>query len=950
MASLPYNPVSAFPSKKNESGLVYLVLPDDGGSLVALSITGVVDAANISTTTITQPLPWANDIPYTSLIDDEGSIYIYAGDCSRSSIGSTLWTYIQGDGSAKGAWTKETMSWMGQEGLESISATNFLASGMTFSATVNTSSDIYLFGGMCPTIANTTFGNWQSLANYSNALLQFTPVSSYSMTPSIPEYEANVLQTTSSPIPEAGFTITPLEPTFFNSSGGNTSQQQNFVWLGGHTQDAFINMSQVALFSLPEQSWAFLPVSAPTSQAKRSLKGRDNQNVDPRSGHTSLLTSDGQHIVVYGGWVGDVTTPADPQLAILQLGEGFGGRGDWQWLIPDQIGTGPTNGSGVYGHGAVMLPGDVMMVIGGYPIVGVGSTKTKRTGSGTTLPYSFYNITSSSWTSTYTNPTTQGSGSGGSGITPPFIASSSSRNIGLGTGIGLGLALVLGALFVYFCYMRKSRRRRKARDKELSDLALGAQRFHSLGVGLGAGIDGRGGEKSAVQCMGDRNQQTRDAYPWAPQLADDAYWRSVHGADAERTGLFVEIPSPTRGLRRSIHSRGAYQQGPWYDDSRRSRGSGHIHPIDERDEYDEDLIEHAPSLDPEKRQYPNVQLPPTDPELDPFCDPLPLNGHPITDSRSPSPQSPARERELEVQNWVTDWSAADTLMHQQAGRTSPDKADRTSSTLSERSTFSTISAHSNPRSLGTLSRSVSQRSANLLNAMQFGSGNQGPLRDAELTTARNSSPELDPYRRRSQSFALGTTRPQTNPSSDMTPTILVSQPLAERDSLLAGYSAAGPRSPTQIQSRGKSWMNSMRRALIGDRGTSVSPDRGDRSTSSSPIKYHDSEAGVPRRAASTGGMLWRTRQGARDWDVDTYGRGTEDLGGASSTDANDEEWDVESAVERRVVQVMFTVPKEKLRIVNGSPDGDGESIANTERDASRKDSASGSSTEKANNE
>jgi hypothetical protein len=31
---------------------------------------------------------------------------------------------------------------------------------------------------------------------------------------------------------------------------------------------------------------------------------------------------------------------------------------------------------------------------------------------------------------------------------------------------------------------------------------------------------------------------------------------------------------------------------------------------------------------------------------------------------------------------------------------------------------------------------------------------------------------------------------------------------------------------------------------------------------------------------------------------------------------SDDEWDIERAVENRVVQVMFTVPKEKLRVVN----------------------------------
>ena len=49
----------------------------------------------------------------------------------------------------------------------------------------------------------------------------------------------------------------------------------------------------------------------------------------------------------------------------------------------------------------------------------------------------------------------------------------------------------------------------------------------------------------------------------------------------------------------------------------------------------------------------------------------------------------------------------------------------------------------------------------------------------------------------------------------------------------------------------------------------------------------------------------------------------------------------ESAVERRVVQVMFTVPKEKLRVVNRGPDGDGVSVVS--RESSVKDLVKGDS-------
>jgi hypothetical protein len=50
-----------------------------------------------------------------------------------------------------------------------------------------------------------------------------------------------------------------------------------------------------------------------------------------------------------------------------------------------------------------------------------------------------------------------------------------------------------------------------------------------------------------------------------------------------------------------------------------------------------------------------------------------------------------------------------------------------------------------------------------------------------------------------------------------------------------------------------------------------------------------------------------------------------------STPASEADWDVEAAVERRVVQVMFTVPKSKLRVVNA--DVDGSSLISAPRDS-----------------
>ena len=947
MASLPYAPFTAFLSNRGGNDILYIFQPtsDDPSTvqLVCCNASNTLHTANISTTTITKTLPFLTDslTSYTPLIDDEGDIFAYAGSCKDITGISTLWSFAPAKDDVRGDWTKRIISPTSANETDDNDARQ-LAAGMAFSPTVNATSHLYIFGGMCPNNRTTSsLEHWQVAADYSNSLLSLQSQSSSLENLQSPNYDLTILSSRSPPIPEAGFTVTPLKPTFFNSSNGNTSKQQNFVLLGGHTKEAFINMSQVALFSLPEQSWAYLPVNAPASTTKTDLTVRDNSKVDPRSGHTAILTSDGQHIVVFGGWVGDVNTPAEPQLAILELGQGFGGTGEWMWTIPEEKGDIPISGSGIYGHGAVMLSGEVMMVVGGYLTSTSGKLQTRSTDSSMPPSY-FYNVSSSSWITSYTNPaaamlqdTTATSNLGAEGF--------HSKKVGLGVGLAFGLAAIIGALVLYLCYTRRRRRRREARDKELRNLAKGAQRFHSLALGHG-GVDGRGGDKSAVEWMQERQQNSEDAYPWAP--------RAGGGIDAERTGLLVEVPSPTRGLRRSLHSRGPHQQASRYDDRRRSRGSGNIHPIDERDEYNESSTEGVSSLNPEMKQRTHGNILSTAPVLDPFRDPAPLASHPVGVSRTPSPQSPARERDLEVQNWVSDWTAADALMQQHAGRISPDKSDRTSSTLSELSTLSALSTHSNQQSTGALGRSISQRSMGLFSSNLPPAENHTISVTPTLTSLgrRKSSREGDPQDRRSQSLTLNTVSPRFR-TSDLLPSTAISFPRlrSEGESLLGGFPDQGERSPTRTQSRAKGWMGSMRRAFTSsDRSTSTSPDNGDCSTSSSPTKYQYTETDLPRRAASTGTMLWRKRQGAKDWDVEDYHRSEEGQGAESNVNEDHEEWDVESAVERRVVQVMFTVPKEKLRIVNGAPDVDEESIGGRDQDTVGQDAAQGHNTERQN--
>lgn len=61
-----------------------------------------------------------------------------------------------------------------------------------------------------------------------------------------------------------------------------------------------------------------------------------------------------------------------------------------------------------------------------------------------------------------------------------------------------------------------------------------------------------------------------------------------------------------------------------------------------------------------------------------------------------------------------------------------------------------------------------------------------------------------------------------------------------------------------------------------------------------------------------GGRLLKRKQGREAWDGD----GGED----------EDEWDVERAVEQRLVQIMFTVPKERLRVVNAEIEREEEAV------------------------
>ena len=964
--SLPYNPSHIL--WPPNSTTAYIFQPSIGSSgqskLLTIDLTDTLHASDLSIETISSSLPFLADeelIPYNPAIESDGSIAVLAGKCADGASGAKVWRYATDsqDGSGTPSWKESQTTVLGSTA--GLTGSDFLAATASFSENIyggqNTTS-IYVFGGMCPSSASTE-STWQSNAEYSNSMLELTPQGS--------GYKLRLVSSRGPPISQAGVSITPLPPSYSTASNGAIlGQQQDFVLLGGHTQSAFINTSEVAVFSLPQQSWSFIPIQQP-SNSKTDLTVRQSaQEVTPRSGHTAILAEDGKSIILFGGWVGDVNTPAEPQLAILELGAAYGGTGGWKWTIP-QLPSGILSGIGIFGHGAAMLPGGVMMVVGGYQISGSPSRFFKRNNMPHNNRVFFYNATSNSWLDSYT-ATDLGSQSNDSG---PL--GSTSKKVGLGTGLGIGAALLASVVVFYFWYSKRLQRARDEREQTLltysSDGSVGEhidQPFLEHG-----GIDGRGGEEYALGGYWPTGGASGSrALPRAPPMQ-------------HTTGMFVNVPSPTRGLRKgAIGKNYQYHAAPRYDDKRMSKASGNIHPIAEQENEDgADITDHNSKRDglsdaEDKLREVERMLAGDDPFSDPL--PNPLGSHPVSPddtvrrvptsaSRISIPQRKPIPTSQEAPNWV-EVGDGEASHEEDPGRISPSKSDeRTSSTLSEESHYSTASS-------GSITRTMSTRTGALLAAAVAARG-QATDNCESPTDGRTNTMSTDGRSIASSHFR---TRARSSTNGSMTPGGLQSiaddaeftarsniTQLRSDGQMLLGRTpeldrdgpyqraqaanatsspsslAASKRGPPPIipQRRRPGLMGSLRRALnvmsMTERtlsfGSNVTePYRDDvRSSSSSPTKMRPPKAGSgPRRAVSDGGALLKQKRGQKDWsekDWEPYKQNLDpgDWGEPQTVEEKrqaEEDWDVEGAASNRDFQVMFSIPKARLRVVNDDMD------------------------------
>ncbi|KAH0556626.1 hypothetical protein GP486_005541, partial [Trichoglossum hirsutum] len=851
-SKLPYNPTTVFLPRKHNGSLAYVFSPAPSASsfqLLALNLSSTVSAVDPPFATLSTSLPFDNSgkSAFTPVMNDAGDMFVRAGDCTSGSSGSNLWRFTPDKTGINGTWVQQSIATAGPGDRGAPGAANFLSCGVPFSSGGESNASntrLYYFGGMCPT-PGSEVSTWTTSANYSNSVILLEPMPSSAVSPPSPlKYSLVVSQSKSPPIAEAGFSMTALRPTFSNSSAGIEMVQASFLLLGGHTRTAFTNMSQAALFSLPEESWSYLRLGLPASaNGKSGLASRTGAvEIDSRSGHTTVLTEDGRKLIVFGGWVGDVNTPADPQLVVLEIGQGYGGVGDWMWSVPSQADTGGIKPGGLYGHGAAMLPGGVMMITGGYLTPVAHGSDMQSTNQTTNSRIYFFNTTTNTWIPSYTNPhpsKSQDEKSNGKQATGPL--STPSKKAAFGSGLALGLSAIVGAVAVGCWYSRRLKKRRDIREKELREFALGAARFHSSGLRL-SGIDGRGEEKSAVDWMADtESRRVETVHPWAAGGLGSGFsdggggggsgWRNSRGTDAEKTGLLVETPSPTRGPRRSMHARSRsgdrtlpYQTVPGLDDGRRDLGTpGTIHPIDERDEYEQQGhgsgeigVGQSTDLLPNRASAGSA--------LDLFGD-LPKRAIAATSSNERS-DAPG-EHELENQEWARDWAVAEAAFvaggRLSPGRSSPDK-DRTRSNLSEKSIKSTSSGP--PQS--AISRSHSQRSSGVFMAANpFSSSNVSPTFDR--------SGSGSPQHRRSQSLSYYSQRPESgghysfpNAGPSYSQLQMEGERLLPRPSS-GNYSLSPPESPTKDKGKARSsgWMGSIKRALSssgGEKNTSLASD------------------------------------------------------------------------------------------------------------------------------
>ncbi|KAK4192414.1 hypothetical protein QBC35DRAFT_373488 [Podospora australis] len=968
LAQVPYIPTTILlpPSGSSNPPSSAFVLSPSSSSPSSLHLfTLNLTSPSVPSVLSTHPFPFSpENTAFTPAILPNGTLAIFSGanPCSSSSSSSSsssppspavLWTWSD----ASNSWTQHSTA-IDETSDYAQTVPYHLGGAVSFSlqlSPVISPSTIYVYGGMCPS-SSSSESSWQANAQYSNHMLRLSPPSSENNQKDTWAIASLTQTGGEAPIAEAGFTFTELTPSISNRSGIVT-QQNGFVLLGGHTKEAFINMSTAAVWSLPEEGWSFVGIKPAVSlggQQKPDLaRGSEATEVgkevkiDSRSGHSAVLSEDGTKIVVYGGWVGDTSQAAEPQLAVIKVGVGLG---DWGWEVPAVA----NGGGGRYGHGAVLLPGNVMMVYGGVEISGKTTTNIQKRQDAGEGKMMFLNITSMTWSDKYDYPVSSGpggtnnhGGKGGNGSANGGAvggggqngskegdndddddAAKKKRKISMGVGLGVGLLFffLLSAVMGYFCVWKKrqQRRRRASREDALTKLAQGMN--GSLPRGITEEDDDML-EKDHGMMFPWNAASARDWYtggddPYSQGRRSLAYEGLRHGG-LRNGGASLYMPPPpgssSGGGRPRNAARGLYQPTTSvtaYDFSPLGKGRMGIEPIWEADEEYED----AGDLGRQKQQIARPS-PGRGEDSDPFM--TPTGGTPrgeMFPAGSQSPEkSPVQMQDPEVQGWKSDVDKADAVLAARIGRhgsttTTPSRfAGRTSPTRNPSFKVSVTGGGGNgqdsPTGSGFLDDARTESNLSEASAFSFVPG-QEPQRLRAVAAGEQRAGSSSGS---STGGTFSTARSSFPVLQAEGPGLLLGQQTAyvleddeyQKEEEDAEYVYV-PGSPSKTKPR-RSWFGSIRRVF--DRGT---PETGS-SREDSPTRESLLEAGGTTDYERTGGVggssgtLQRRKQGKEAWVAE---------GGS------EEDWDIERAVEQRLVQVMFTVPKERLRVVNAEIEHD----------------------------
>ncbi|KAI6464741.1 hypothetical protein MCOR16_007646 [Pyricularia oryzae] len=965
-SSLPYVPTTillpgssgfSLPAQRDQDKVAYIFRPTSESSVdfLALDISTTLSASSLHLETLTSGLPFLKDAntttTFTPSLLSNRTVVAYVGDCASQSGAPAVWTAPLPDSLTRNA----ELTWDYDGAPDATAATfvhsckgpMFLGGAMSFSAQLSPTvspPSVYYYGGMCP-FTNQSGTDWTKSASYSNHVLKLglPGDNAFNISP--------IVATGRSPGAQAGFTLTSLTPSISNR-GDVVTQQLDSVVLGGHSALGYIDMGEAAIWSVPQETWKLIKVQQPNAgRTELAIKKNDlPDQVESRSGHTTVLSADGSKLVVLGGWVGDIKRAALPQLAILEVSADFTA---WKWNIPAE----QPQGQAIFGHGAAVLPGNIMMVYGGYSIapesqdLASSRVKPRQSGASGEIPM-FLNISSMTWSNEYINPERPAGSGDAHGQGSAHEAKKS--NLGLSLGLGLGLGLGLIALTVAGYLLWRKRKRNHRRDSAVRALAQDASMFLPQSDML-----------EREDASFSRGWNSAQAYEWytgggdpfqraarTRLISPSEGYESLRGA-SDPEGFSASTQKAV--TRKPVGSRslgGHLYMPPPLDLSPRSRGATEMNVIHEADEEVE-----APIAEPAPTGVVVVQTRPISQESDPFLTPTEPNGFNVAWRQDESPRSSTGPGYTpDVQQWV-----------QEAEEIDAEVTARIPSLRSMPQTTAIISSvplqDSRPSS-----RSPTQRSP-LSRALDV--GNEAPSasivdQGAIPSLSRSESIRSPPDHTRGVTGALvgnsNEDRNQDRSSGESSGEVVYktanssfSALQAEGPALLAGSSAAaaaanintnqrrsliGGTSPSQDEDdyefqqgspskmkRRSSWfglgtLGSLRRAVSSSgRRDSASSDAAARGAGG---KTSSSECGVHQDPSHSGGgtVSRRRRQGREAWEVDASGSGK--YGGPSTPprrlsyrlDEEDEDWDIERASERRSVQYAFTVPREPLRVVN----------------------------------